>query len=86
MNNDELKQQIKEIFPEEYREDIEMTWEKYIPSGKLGPTISIDSGIIYGFELDLLKALLGKEGYTINQLSTNNDGELEISFIPEGVL
>ena len=41
MKNDELEEKIKEIFLEEYRKDIGVTWDKYIPSGKLGLTISI---------------------------------------------
>jgi hypothetical protein len=86
MNNDELKQKIMDIFPEEGREEVEIEFEKYIQSGKLGLTVSIHSGLIYGSTLDVLKFLLWKEGYIIHQLCSNNGEELSISFIPGGVL
>ena len=81
MNNDELKQQIKEIFPEEYREDIAVTWDKYIPSGKLGLTVSIADDGIRGEELESLKCLLRRE-YVLSQIDSNDYSVLTISFAP----
>ena len=81
MKHDELEEKIKEIFPEEYRQDIEVTWDKYIPSGKLGLTVSIADDGIRGEELESLKCLLRKE-YVLSQIDSNDYSVLTISFAP----
>lgn len=81
MKHDELEEKIKEIFLEEYRKDIAVTWDKYIPSGKLGLTVSIADDGIRGEELESLKCLLSRE-YVLSQIDSNDYSVLTISFAP----
>ena len=81
MKHDELEEKIKEIFLEEYRKDIAVTWDKYIPSGKLGLTVSIADDGIRGEELESLKCLLRRE-YVLSQIDSNDYSVLTISFAP----
>ena len=81
MKHDELEEKIKEIFLEEYRKDIAVTWDKYIPSGKSGLTVSIADDGIRGEELESLKCLLSRE-YVLSQIDSNDYSVLTISFAP----
>ena len=81
MKHDELEEEIKEIFLEEYRKDIGVTWDKYIPSGKSGLTVSIADDGIRGEELESLKCLLRRE-YVLSQIDSNDYSVLTISFAP----